>query len=228
MKIHNYDGITKEFLSESLADPSPLEEGVFMIPAFAVKTAPPQVAQNEVAVWDEGAWIVKPDFRDETAFAHVDGEQMTISGIGPVPDGYTLEPRPTARHVWNEGAWALDAEKETAWKIEGIRAESERRIEAGIITAGDPYRTDDGTTQKLGELVQGFKDGDVPSGGYTFSTQAGNAVTYTSKAEADFIRRVANAYRAQVLAASHALQVMDPTPANFADDVHWPNYADVI
>lgn len=112
--------------------------------------------------------------------------------------------------------------------VEVIQAEADRRVSAGIITAGKPYKTDDSTTQKLRELVQGFRDGDVPIGGYTFSTAAGDAVTYETEAQADFIRRIANAYRAQVLAASHVLQTSDPIPADYTDDVHWPNYVDVI
>jgi len=109
-----------------------------------------------------------------------------------------------------------------------VSAEANRRIDVGINNAGKVFRTDDSTTQKLAELVQGFKDGDVPEGGYTFATAAGDEVTYAAEDEADFIRRVANAYRAQVLEASRILQADEPITSTYGDDSNWPNYTDVI
>lgn len=42
MKIYNYHPITKDYLSEGIADKSPLETGVYLVPSNATTIAPPQ------------------------------------------------------------------------------------------------------------------------------------------------------------------------------------------
>lgn len=61
MKIYHYHPITGELLSEGFADPSPLEAGVFLIPANATEFAPPKTKANEVAVFIDNKWQAKPD-----------------------------------------------------------------------------------------------------------------------------------------------------------------------
>lgn len=55
MKIYNYDknGI---YTGESVADESPLEAGIYLIPANATTIKPPTTADNEVAVFDGQLW----------------------------------------------------------------------------------------------------------------------------------------------------------------------------
>ncbi len=111
--------------------------------------------------------------------------------------------------------------------LKDIQQEANRRIDVGVITNGKPYKTDDATTQKLAELVQGFKDGDVPKEGYIFTTAAGEAISYKTEIYADTIRRFANAYRAQVMQVVGILG-QGEIPLNYQDDVHWPKYEDII
>lgn len=57
--IYNYHPQTGELISAAPADESPLERGVFLIPAFATDVTPPKTGANQVAVFSDGKWNVK-------------------------------------------------------------------------------------------------------------------------------------------------------------------------
>lgn len=57
MRIFNY-AESGEFISESLADESPLEPGVFLIPAYATDIEPPVFVVGQQAVFSAGAWAL--------------------------------------------------------------------------------------------------------------------------------------------------------------------------
>lgn len=60
MKIYHYHPVTKEYLGESIADESPLEKGVFLIPANATNKKPPSYAMAlEVIRFTNGDWKIK-------------------------------------------------------------------------------------------------------------------------------------------------------------------------
>lgn len=59
MKVYNYDPETGIYINEGIADESPLEEGVWLIPAHATEIAPPSVPEGKVAVWKDGSWSVE-------------------------------------------------------------------------------------------------------------------------------------------------------------------------
>lgn len=57
MKIHHYNAQNGEYLGEGQADESPLEPGVFLVPAHATKTAPPAAVAGKVRAFEGGAWV---------------------------------------------------------------------------------------------------------------------------------------------------------------------------
>jgi hypothetical protein len=58
MKIYNYDtnGI---YTCDSLADESPLEAGIFLMPANSTEIAPPELTEGNQAIFIAGAWMVQ-------------------------------------------------------------------------------------------------------------------------------------------------------------------------
>lgn len=60
MLVHNYHPVTAEYLGSTEADESPLEPGVFLIPADATTIAPPQQQAGFIRRFVEGAWGYSP------------------------------------------------------------------------------------------------------------------------------------------------------------------------
>ena len=58
MKIYHYNPDTGIYVGEGVADESPLEPGVWMIPANSVTTAPPNVGEDQFVVFNNGVWEV--------------------------------------------------------------------------------------------------------------------------------------------------------------------------
>lgn len=60
MNIYHYHPVSGAYLGSGMADESPLEPGVWLIPAHATKVAPPVFGEGEQAVFDGSAWAVLP------------------------------------------------------------------------------------------------------------------------------------------------------------------------
>lgn len=58
MKIYNYDADTGIYTHEGVADESPLEENVWLIPANATTEAPPKTPAGKAAAFVNGAWEI--------------------------------------------------------------------------------------------------------------------------------------------------------------------------
>ena len=59
MKLYNYNPENLCFVGESIADESPLEKGVFLIPAHATEIAVPSFEADEIAIFDGGSWKIE-------------------------------------------------------------------------------------------------------------------------------------------------------------------------
>ncbi len=60
MDIFHYHPETGVLLSPGKADPSPLESGVWLIPAHATDIEPPEPGDSEQVVMVNGIWELKP------------------------------------------------------------------------------------------------------------------------------------------------------------------------
>jgi hypothetical protein len=56
MKIYNYNPENGYFVGESLADESPLESGVYLIPAHATEIVAPKATTGKIVVWNGNNW----------------------------------------------------------------------------------------------------------------------------------------------------------------------------
>jgi hypothetical protein len=81
MNIYHYIADTGIFYSEGVADESPLEPSVFLIPAYATTVTPPEVADPEVAVFRNGAWSVEVLPPPEPPAVLTPAEKLAQSGL---------------------------------------------------------------------------------------------------------------------------------------------------
>ncbi|MCE5274868.1 MAG: phage tail assembly chaperone [Deltaproteobacteria bacterium] len=111
MTIYHYHPTTGEYLGKELADESPLEPGIFLLPAHATAAPPPQPSADEVVVFLGGAWQVVPDYRG-TSWWRQDGSMYTIETLGVLPADTDIDhdPRPSPYHDWSGSAWILNRE----------------------------------------------------------------------------------------------------------------------
>ena len=66
MQIWNYHPTTGELLGPSLADPNPVEEGEWIIPAHATVIAPGAPQAGTAQTFNGASWLTVPDHRSET------------------------------------------------------------------------------------------------------------------------------------------------------------------
>jgi hypothetical protein len=59
MNIYHYNDQDGIYLASGVADESPLEPGVYLIPAFATTVEPPVFKDGERAVFSNEAWTVE-------------------------------------------------------------------------------------------------------------------------------------------------------------------------
>jgi hypothetical protein len=126
MEIYNYHPLTKQFISQTIADESPLEPGVFLIPANCTMIAPPVFdAEKQICTFENNKWTIsdipepepepEPEPKDYTAEnqealwqAATAYEQSYISGsaVGDLTIGVIQRlPKSMEIKFWIENIW---------------------------------------------------------------------------------------------------------------------------
>jgi hypothetical protein len=95
MKIYNFDPKSGEYLSISIADPSPLEPGQYLIPAHATDVPPLPAGERETCVYRHGAAVLVPDWRGYSYWL-ADGTRHTITILDVCPPAEALDTPPPA------------------------------------------------------------------------------------------------------------------------------------
>lgn len=93
MKIYRYDAISGELLSSSEAIESPLEPGVFLIPAYATDKKPPQAKSGYALCFKDGAWELVKDERGKTYY-DAEGKEVKIEKLGQEKGLLESKPKP--------------------------------------------------------------------------------------------------------------------------------------
>jgi hypothetical protein len=110
MKIYNYHPDYKYFYAESVADESPLEPGVFLIPAYATDIEPPTCELNQIQVFNETSWDIIEDVR---GIYYSTQTREVIENYNPLeaPENATKEVPPEVTEgyklTWND-EWVLE------------------------------------------------------------------------------------------------------------------------
>lgn len=95
MNIYSYHHETGEFMGQSVADPNPLEEGQWLIPADATEVAPPAHEEGKARCFRDGAWVQEVDCRGQTWW-DAGGNPVTVQDLGDPADSGLSNQEPTA------------------------------------------------------------------------------------------------------------------------------------
>ncbi|MNJ42187.1 hypothetical protein D3C77_371440 [compost metagenome] len=132
------------YTGPTVADRSPLEPDVWLIPAGCVDVAPPAVPEFKAAHWDGKRWQLIDSYHGLTAYNVETLEPMVIDRLGALPPGYTLEV-PGPGQIWDGQHWVDDVPAVVALryreKLEAINSGCLQQITGGIwsLALGDRH-----------------------------------------------------------------------------------------
>lgn len=116
MNIYNYHKEYKYYTGTTQADESPLESGVFLVPAYATTIEPPQCQQSEIQIFDNDQWSVIENnigmfYRQE------DGVNLYNPNPSISPSGYVREEPPEQvvgyKLAYENNQWSLEPDLES-------------------------------------------------------------------------------------------------------------------
>lgn len=136
MNIYNYAAQTGEFIKHDVADKSPLEAGIHLIPALATTIEPPATAENEAAVFDEEnhLWRVVADYRSVLLWDKSTAGKVTAKIGQALADLNATPVEPTIDYPkWDESStsWVTDE----GAQLSAITSSASVEIEKLLITA---------------------------------------------------------------------------------------------
>jgi len=108
--ICNIRASTREFMGAGVADYSPLEPGVWLIPANAFQCEPPTVEEGYAAIRsaDGTEWLPVIDHRGKTIYSTATGEPTKCESLGELTADWTLTAPKTEFDEWDNGEWVPD------------------------------------------------------------------------------------------------------------------------
>lgn len=110
MEIYHYHPEYKFYVGSDPADESPLEPGVYLIPAHATDIEPPDCPVGKLAAFNGVSWDLVNDYRG--IYYNIDtGEEIQNTNPFASPENSTKEKPPEVANgynlVWNNG-WELE------------------------------------------------------------------------------------------------------------------------
>lgn len=96
------------------AEESPMQPVAFLIPGGCVQVPPPaEIPEFKAACWNGKTWQLLDYFEGLIVYNTANREQLTLSGVGPIPNGYTTK-RPEPDQIWKNGRWVDDLNTQLA------------------------------------------------------------------------------------------------------------------
>ena len=128
MKIYNYDGVTKEFTTESKARVNPLVPGEFLIPSNSTPKKPSRALNGKVNVFnvEQDEWFQSEDNRGEV-YDKVTKLKVNHVDLGELPSGLTRL-NPPVDHKWQGSKWVVDLELKKSNKLQEIKLNAEQSL----------------------------------------------------------------------------------------------------
>lgn len=83
--LYEYSPKTGELIAANPATPNPRHPGQYLSRLNATFTAPPATGDHEVAVWKDGQWEIRPDWRGTTYYKRDESgqiQQVEIKELG--------------------------------------------------------------------------------------------------------------------------------------------------
>lgn len=109
--VYNYNPDTGEYLGPETAHESPMEPGVYLLPAHSTETAPPEAGEHQAAVYRNGAWTLVEDHRGESWYDTATQERHDIKALDEAISSTWTPLEPTdCEAVWNGAAWEVPFE----------------------------------------------------------------------------------------------------------------------
>lgn len=153
MDLYHYDPITGVLDAITDADPDPLVDGAWLVPAFSTIDEPPSAPAGHVPVRRDGEWQIVEDHRGQIGYT-ADGQAVEVTALGSLPPPVvTFEPPPSAEHVWADGAWQADIDAMRARKLRELDAARDAAIVGGFEFAGVMYDSDPKSIQRINGAV---------------------------------------------------------------------------
>lgn len=163
------------YIGTTVADRSPLEPDVWLIPGGCVEVAPPAVPEKKAAFWDGRKWQLVDSYQGLTAYNIETRAPLVIERAGSLPTGYTLEV-PGPGQIWGNGHWVDDIpaviELRYVAQVVAVNQSCLQEITGGFWSAalGDRFFYDSAIEDQLnltGLILRGF------GGGYACRDESG-------------------------------------------------------
>lgn len=123
------------YVGETVADASPLEPGVWLIPARCVEVKPPVIPERKAALWDGESWQLIDSHQGLIAYNTQTRAPIVVDRLGALPAGYTLEV-PGPEQIWTGDRWIDDipavVELRYQEQLQAVNIACQREITGGF------------------------------------------------------------------------------------------------
>ncbi|HGM5819278.1 TPA: tail fiber assembly protein [Serratia marcescens] len=120
---------TGQAFYESNGNKHIVPDAYYSLPEGCTFVVPPAAKPTFVAQWNGTEWVYLKDLRGQLAYNTETKEPISLTEVGPLPDGYTLLV-PGRFDTWDGKAWAKDETAEGAFYADQAERQKAKRLAA--------------------------------------------------------------------------------------------------